>query len=414
MEQVIVVSAFACDPRLPSEPTIGWNFVNAISDAAEDLDNIRVLAFMNARSAEISSQMWEGDLRTRFVGVDLPKLLGFLKDSRLTRLEYLVWTFQVRRHLRRLSTTSKILFAHHVTFASELLPTPITSLGKETYKVWGPIGSSGNPNVYKITPRIGHWRFNFMVQTLRNIASTLMASLNSRNADLVLTTSRELSDLLKSRGVQTQVFPNTILDDALIKELKSIPPAVKLAKRKTILCVGNLVYLKRFELAIVALTDPLLQNTDLIIIGKPAEGKKNYLISIAEKLGVDSRVQFLGQVPRATVLAFMENADVLFHPSAREGGSGVVGEATTVGIPVVCFSGTGSAVVLRSASTSGIELETSTLPSPAKMASALFEAMKMPRKKTQQWTYARYVELASKLIADANTSAPARKDEPPN
>ena len=43
---------------------------------------------------------------------------------------------------------------------------------------------------------------------------------------------------------------------------------------------------------------------------------------------------------------------VLIHPSAREGASSIVGEATAAGLPVVCFAGTGAASVLDTAGTS--------------------------------------------------------------
>jgi glycosyltransferase involved in cell wall biosynthesis len=44
----------------------------------------------------------------------------------------------------------------------------------------------------------------------------------------------------------------------------------------------------------------------------------------------------------------MAEMDVLLHLSGREGSSFVVGEAISMGIPVVCFEGTGAADVVRS------------------------------------------------------------------
>lgn len=397
--RVAVIAAFACDPRLPSEPTIGWHFVNALATASETIDNCDVIAFMNQRSCDITMQNWIDKPPIEIVGVQLPSFLRFLLDPRLTRFEYLVWNIQVKNRLRKLAQSNQVVLAHHVTFASELLPTPISVLSNSTLKIWGPVGSSGNADVYRVSPRWGSWKFNYIVQKTRSFLSRRLAAINSRKINLVLTQSSELSRQLSNRNRDTRVFPNVIVDESLtiISDTSQTSELGPDSGHRTILCIGNLIYLKRFELAIAALASPELADARLIIIGKPGPGQENYLLPVATKFGVEQRVLFTGQIPRSQVIEHMRNTDVVFHPSAREGASGVVGEATTLGVPVVCFEQTGAAVVLQAAETSGFAV--SALETDARsIARTLSAAMNLPRISTDLWTYQRFVDLEHELL----------------
>ncbi|WP_369125190.1 glycosyltransferase family 4 protein [Cryobacterium sp. 5B3] len=341
------------------------------------------------------------------VGIRVPRVLRFLEHPSLTRLESVVWSKLTATELVRLTKTRKVLLARHVSFASELLPTPITSLKGTTLTVWGPVGSSGQANVFRIQPRGRQWRWHYLQQLLRDAISSIAAAHTARRVDIVISTSGDLAKAVENSGTRAIVFPNTILDTELIDLIES----TRILRRDRgrpmeagpvrILCVGNLIYLKRFELAISALTDPRLSNATLVIIGKPAMGKANYLASIASTLGVEDRVSFLGQVPRSDVIRNMFDADVLFHPSTREGGSGVVGEATAVGLPVVCFGGTGASVVLLASGASGTELPPVGSLTTSTIARSLLSTASMPRVASDKWGNDRYKQLESGLLQEA-------------
>lgn len=98
-----------------------------------------------------------------------------------------------------------------------------------------------------------------------------------------------------------------------------------------VLSVGNLIELKGHHLAIEAIAG--IPAANLIIIGTgPEEGR---LRALAERLGVNERVRFVGVLPQADLRRYYSAADVLVLASSREGWPNVLLEAMACGTPVV-------------------------------------------------------------------------------
>ncbi|WP_323743210.1 glycosyltransferase [Curtobacterium sp. VKM Ac-1395] len=394
---VVLLTAFACDPRLPSEPTIGWEYLLSWLTIADERD-LQVVAVMNERSRVATIARLEEIKRdvSRLILVSPaePRYLRFLHHHRLTRLEHMVWAWRVPAAVRATIDTTRVVLARHVTFASELLAPPITWLPATTYAVWGPVGSTGRADAYLFAPRPADWRKRYVIQRLRDFISRKSARRVARQVDLTLTTSNILAEVVRSVGARAEVFPNT----------RPIRPPDTDARRTAtsgalrLLCVGNLVPLKRFELAIAALSVPELADATLRIAGKPAPGRPNELAALARELGVDERVRFLGQIPREAVVTEMIAADVLIHLSAREGGSGVVGEATAVGLPVVVFAGTGAAAVLEFADAPGVAIGREEPRTSASVAEAVTAAALLPRDASTVWTETRLIDEERVLL----------------
>ncbi|WP_456794556.1 glycosyltransferase [Curtobacterium sp. PvP017] len=236
------------------------------------------------------------------------------------------------------------------------------------------------------------------MQRLRDFLSAIAASRTGRRVGLTLVTSSALADRLRAVGASARVFPNT---RPIAAEPDTIARGDGHRDGIRILSVGNLVPLKRIELSIAALATPELSNACLRIAGKPAPGQTNALVDLAHRLGVEARVEFLGQIPRDDVVREMQAADVLVHLSAREGGSGVVGEATSVGLPVVAFAGTGAAAVLDYADASGVTVPRSAPRSIGTIADAVLRAASLPRRPSTVWTTDRLLEAERGLLREA-------------
>lgn len=406
--KVVVLSAFACDPNIPSEPSIGWAYLKTWINLAASEGGVEVLALMNERSkAATDSRLLEEDLDPegclQTVGVSLPRFLKFLENPYLTRLEYLAWSARARKYLKGLSSEDDVVLARHVTFASELLPTPISVLKDRALTVWGPVGSSGVADAFRIHPRHPQWRSHFVFQKLRDLVSRVQSRRIGAGVDIVLATSERLAADLQSTGISSQTFPNTRVDPALVdkvaENMQAIVPGDPHADSQlNLLCVGNLVYLKRFELAIATLADPRLKHARLDIVGKPAPGKENYLLRVAADLDVAERVAFRGQLSQDDVIRLMSTADVFIHPSTREGGSGVVGEATAVGVPVVCFRGTGAGVVLEYAGGHGVQVDVTKKTSVKALTDAIVKASRLKRSPALLWRGNRYQKMERSLL----------------
>lgn len=102
-------------------------------------------------------------------------------------------------------------------------------------------------------------------------------------------------------------------------------------RRPTLLAVGNLVAKKRHHLIVEALAE--LEGVDLAIVGEGPERPR--IEALARALGVADRVRLLGRKRQAELPALYSAADLLVHPSSREGWPNVLLESIACGTPVV-------------------------------------------------------------------------------
>lgn len=113
---------------------------------------------------------------------------------------------------------------------------------------------------------------------------------------------------------------------------------------RLILSVGNLIELKGHHLVIEALT--LIPNIKLIIIGEGILKAK--LHQQVEKLNLESRVHFTGNILQSELPGYYASADVLVLASSREGMPNVLMESIACGTPVIATNVGGSKEVIYS------------------------------------------------------------------
>jgi colanic acid/amylovoran biosynthesis glycosyltransferase len=108
-----------------------------------------------------------------------------------------------------------------------------------------------------------------------------------------------------------------------------------------ILSVGRLEWKKGYEDALLAVRKLLDRGIPFVY---RIVGGGDYLGALGfarYRLGLESCVEFVGAVPRAEVLAEMENADVFLHCAVSEGFCNAVLEAQAMELPVVCTDADG-------------------------------------------------------------------------
>ncbi|MGH8145751.1 MAG: glycosyltransferase family 4 protein [Rhodanobacteraceae bacterium] len=153
-------------------------------------------------------------------------------------------------------------------------------------------------------------------------------------AAAAITVSRALKDELLALGVSddkiTVLRNGADLDRFGLRDRDAIRARLGLSG-PVWLTVGFLIELKGVHLAIEALTrDP---RVTLLIVGKGPE--KPRLHRLAERLGVDARVRFIGAIPHAQLCDYYNAADALIQGSSREGMPNVVLESLACGTPVI-------------------------------------------------------------------------------
>jgi glycosyltransferase involved in cell wall biosynthesis len=407
--RAIVLSSFAVHPQMTSEPGVGWRFLIATAKVARKHGAV-VVVVTTRRSVDATanevSRLGLDDV-VRLLGIRLPWEPAFFRwlNPKFIRLEHVWWSLVARRPMRALEAHYSVIYAQHVTFATELLPTPITAYGRNVLRVWGPVGAGGVAEVFKIPPYDWAARMQWFLQLLRDRVVRVSAKMIAGRVDLVLAQNDSvISQLGVSGSKKWRVFPNVVVGSDLAKASccdndDRVRTGFDVGSPQ-ILGVGHFIPRKRYDVAVRALAHPSLRYARLHLVGDTVKGRPNRLENFAHSLGVADRVVFHGRRTQNEILELMSCADVLFHPSGREGASGVVGEATSVGLPVVCFSGTGAASVLLESGSSGVVLNPARCDERGDaIAAALVEAASLPRMPCALWSIHRLTQLSEELFA---------------
>lgn len=113
-----------------------------------------------------------------------------------------------------------------------------------------------------------------------------------------------------------------------------------------LLFVGSCTYQKGVDILLHALSGVRAGPWRLAVVGDGPE--RSNLESLAERLGIGERVDFLGYMPNAAVRSELGRSDLLVLPSrGKEGWGAVVNESLGCGVPVVCSDLCGAADLVR-------------------------------------------------------------------
>ena len=124
-----------------------------------------------------------------------------------------------------------------------------------------------------------------------------------------------------------------------------------------LLSVGYLIERKGHDIIIRAL--PELPQARLLIAGEGPEERA--LRALAQSLGVEGRVTFLGAIPQDELKNYYSAADILVLASSREGWANVLLEAMACGTPVVATNVWGAPEIVQTPA-AGILMEARTPP----------------------------------------------------
>jgi teichuronic acid biosynthesis glycosyltransferase TuaC len=194
------------------------------------------------------------------------------------------------------------------------------------------------------------------------------------------------------------------------------PPTDREAARRalgftnpTLLAVGNLIPLKRHVLIVEALTH--LQGIDLAIVGDGPERPR--IEALVRQLDLTGRVRLLGRLPQESLLGIYGAADLLVHPSLREGWPNVLLESMACGTPVLAANFDSVGEIIGAPEAGGILAEAT----PSRLAGAIGELLAAPPKREAtrryaegfdwQVTTAGQIELFHQLCKPAGTASPA-------
>ncbi len=216
---------------------------------------------------------------------------------------------------------------------------PLSQYALRTARRYGlPVVTTHHPG-----PDVGAPYFTNLPQPVRGwiefiIWRWLLAFLN--RSDVVVTPSASAARMLLDHGLKVEVRPiscgvnlqdfSESPDDCRASLLQRFDLPVD---RKIFLYVGRMDYEKRVDVIVRALADVHREDVMLALAGKGARGEQ--IKRLAQRLHIEDRVRFLGEVSHSQVPGLMNCASVFVMPGEAESLSIATLEAMACGKPVL-------------------------------------------------------------------------------
>jgi glycosyltransferase involved in cell wall biosynthesis len=340
----ILLSAYACEPGRGSEQEVGLQ----IMLTAARRHDVWVLTRQNSVSV-LEEFLAQHPLRDRIHlhGIDLNGPILRLKRFGLPGLHiyYDAWQRLAYKHALDLDRGIDFDVVHHATFATYWTRAGVSQLGKPF--VWGPVGG-GVRTPGSLLRELGAagLREEGLREAVRRLAvSRASHHATTRAATICLAQNASTARRLNSEHV-------TVLPNALTVRLPNLDPPA--ARGIDIAFVGRLVPWKGGHLAVRAIRHLQHRNAVLRVFGEGPDITR--MRAAAERWGLQDRVELMGSLPRHQLLRQVRHCGALLHPALHDESPIALGEALTLGVPVVCLDHGGPAEIVRWWPTSRVAL----------------------------------------------------------
>lgn len=334
----ILAIAYAFEPNKGSEPEVGWKTILELSK----YNKVVVITRKNNKENIESKIKTNKDAfnNIEIIYYDLPKIfINIKKYIKLNQIYYFIWQIALATKIKNICREYSIDLCHHITFATIKVFSAGAFSGVPF--IFGPVGG-GERASYKFYKNIKN---KFIIKEIIRDIDIKLCKYNPLNlytyykANKIFVTTNESMNILPKRyRSKCEVMQTIAIDNMIEEETKTWDDNL------TLLYVGNLLYWKGTNIIVDTLSaiDNLNVNFKMQIVG---DGDQKDLIREKCKLyGIDSKVEFLGKLPREQVLNMYKDAHILFFPSLHDSGGMVVLEAMSKGTPTICLNYGGPAV----------------------------------------------------------------------
>ena len=347
MKKSVLISAFACDPSMGSEPYVGWNWLK------------QILTVSSARVVLLTRRMHERPVyegldptlrdRLEIVAFDLPGCAGMAHHHSLMKPYYVFWQvaalFVVLAYQLRHRTLGVI---HQCTYNVVDMPGLLWAIPGTRF-IWGPVGGGQIPPAWS-RPLYGRawlkqrWR-TLMKRTLKYnpyiwLASHCSSTILVANQDTLETLPR----FARGKCIKTL--------ETAVNGVHAVDLTARARKDDfTLLWVGRLEPRKALKLLLDALAQikvgqPLAYErlrVKVLGTGPDAEMTGRDVAS----LGLAGKVELLGALPFAQVQPLYDAADLFVFTSVQDTSGNVLLEALASGLPAVALNHQGPREILQ-------------------------------------------------------------------
>ena len=328
----VLLSAFACSPRLGSEDGIGWRWATEIANLSHNVHVLTRTAYRSDIEAVLPDLPYQE--RLTFHYLDLSPSVGYEGFGKIVGYVYIyVWQVLAYLHARKLVRLHDFALTHHITFGTIRFPSFLGLLPPPL--VYGPAG--GGETAPK-SLRKGYSSRGKVLDLVRDLSNQLvridpLANLTFATSELLLLRTKENDKFVPQQFRHKIVHvPEVAVDTSPLPASRA-----KSVEGLRIIYIGRFLYWKGMHLGIAAFAKLARVHPDvsLTMVGKGHEGKQ--WKQLAVELGVEGRIKWIEWVEKSSVPAIYAAHDVLLFPSLHDAGANVVYEAASHGLPTVCL-----------------------------------------------------------------------------
>lgn len=329
----VLVAAYACHPDRGSEPGAGWQWVRAIAQRHD----------VTLLTGQDRDDRLETEVARLALSVDVIRIMTpadrIGRDSRWRYLRYGMWLAAAACRAARLESSTEFVVAHHLTYASDWLPSPLAALRRTPF-VWGPVGGAtysraGIDDGAPMRSRL----VDMVREGVGRLSRRTLAASTVERAGLIVALNKDTASAFSGRPLVIE--PNAALEYEVFPPIT--PPTATSNGTKRAVCAGRLLPWKGVRLALLALSEQRCAGWTLDVFGEGSD--RGDLEKFTRNLGISQRVTFHGNIPRTDLLASLSQADAFIFPSLHDSAPWVVAEAAAVGVPILCFDA-GAATML--------------------------------------------------------------------
>lgn len=339
----VLVNAYACSPNMGSEPGMAWNWCSNLAKYCE-LFIITEEEFRDKIEAVVSTLPQGKNMHFYFnpVTPEVRKMCWNQGDWRFY-WHYRKWQKKTLEIAKQICSKEKIDIIHQLNMIGYREPGLLWKIEGPKF-VWGPIGGMETmPMAYLRGAGIKSILFNLIKNTINSLQYRFQPNVRRaiKRADALVAATKGCQFKIHDfYGVNVSLINETGCEQLTID--KGYGKTGKDQKLK-LLWVGKFDFRKQLGLAINIISALKSLDIELHIAGS---GEVLPYKKLAERLGVDDKIVWHGQVDHEKINILMQKSDVFLFTSIMDATSTVVMEAIQNHLPVVCFDTCGFGTVV--------------------------------------------------------------------
>ena len=343
----ILINAYACSPRMGSEPGMAWNWVSNLAKFCE-LYIITEGEFRERIETVVSTLEHGSNMHFYYnpVSDEIRRMCWNQGDWRFYKY-YREWQQKTYLIAKDICSEVKIDVLHQLNMIGFREPGYLWKLSKENGVpfVWGPIGGLKQfPTAYLKGANLKMKMFN----RLKNFLNIWQLK-HDKRVDEALKTAKLLvssipdsyNAIKKYKDLESVVIPETgcfLSEDISTDRFDE--------KDFHVMWVGKFDFRKQLPIALSAIAAVANPHIMLDVFGTGSQRQVDEAKSFAGKLGIGNKVAWHGSQANEVVMEAMKKAQLFLFTSISEDTSTVVLEAISNRLPVVCFDACGMAAVI--------------------------------------------------------------------